>query len=198
MKPWFEFAKIWSLSLFLVGSPSGHAMGAAGVWYVMVTALLSVATEKQCSPLLYRYVWGRAIIYFEYSFVFHVLCAPNLHFLCQIVAGEPVGPDAAGGAGGVHVQSLHGCPLPPPGYCRSPYRLVHPWESTLQVRCVNSELNFISFSATFLRLQVCWELLRPSCPQSPSLGKQLHLTYETLSRKFWGLYDQTPKSNQLP
>lgn len=36
------------------GSPSGHAMAAAGVWYVMVTALLSLATEKQCPPLLYR------------------------------------------------------------------------------------------------------------------------------------------------
>uniref|UniRef100_A0A672ISX3 glucose-6-phosphatase n=1 Tax=Salarias fasciatus TaxID=181472 RepID=A0A672ISX3_SALFA len=29
------------------GSPSGHAMAAAGVWYVMVTALLSMAAERK-------------------------------------------------------------------------------------------------------------------------------------------------------
>lgn len=43
-------------SRFPPGSPSGHAMGAAGVWYVMVTALLATATEKRCPPLLYRWV----------------------------------------------------------------------------------------------------------------------------------------------
>ncbi|MBN3308748.1 G6PC phosphatase, partial [Amia calva] len=34
------------------GSPSGHAMGSAGVWYVMVTAVLSIASEKKHSSLL--------------------------------------------------------------------------------------------------------------------------------------------------
>lgn len=36
------------------GSPSGHAMGAAGVYYVMVTALLSAAMgKKQLRTLKY-------------------------------------------------------------------------------------------------------------------------------------------------
>lgn len=34
------------------GSPSGHAMGAAGVYYVMVTALLSIALGKRQSKTL--------------------------------------------------------------------------------------------------------------------------------------------------
>lgn len=34
------------------GSPSGHAMGAAGVYYVMVTALLSIAMGKKQSKTL--------------------------------------------------------------------------------------------------------------------------------------------------
>lgn len=36
------------------GSPSGHAMGASAVWYVMVTALLAVAAERRCPPLLFK------------------------------------------------------------------------------------------------------------------------------------------------
>lgn len=28
--------------VFILGSPSGHAMGSAGVYYVMVTAILSI------------------------------------------------------------------------------------------------------------------------------------------------------------
>ncbi|XP_068161637.1 glucose-6-phosphatase a, catalytic subunit, tandem duplicate 1 [Antennarius striatus] len=36
------------------GSPSGHAMAVAGVWYVMVTSMLSIAAEKNCHPLLYK------------------------------------------------------------------------------------------------------------------------------------------------
>ncbi|KAM9837873.1 glucose-6-phosphatase catalytic subunit 1-like [Aulostomus maculatus] len=36
------------------GSPSGHAMGAAGGWCVMMTALLTIAAEKQCPPLLFK------------------------------------------------------------------------------------------------------------------------------------------------
>lgn len=34
------------------GSPSGHAMGAAGVYYIMVTALLSTAMGKKQSRTL--------------------------------------------------------------------------------------------------------------------------------------------------
>ncbi|KAI1230272.1 Glucose-6-phosphatase [Lamprotornis superbus] len=40
------------------GSPSGHAMGAAGVYYVMVTALLSAAGgEKKSRTLRYWVLW---------------------------------------------------------------------------------------------------------------------------------------------
>lgn len=43
-------------------------MGAAGVWFVMVTALLSVATEQRCPPLLYKLVCVNTIIHFFYIF----------------------------------------------------------------------------------------------------------------------------------
>jgi hypothetical protein len=31
-------------------------MGSSGVWYVMITAVFSVATERRFPPLLYRWV----------------------------------------------------------------------------------------------------------------------------------------------
>ncbi|XP_030629564.1 glucose-6-phosphatase a, catalytic subunit, tandem duplicate 1 isoform X2 [Chanos chanos] len=36
------------------GSPSGHAMGSAGVGYVMITAMLSMAAQRKPSNLIYR------------------------------------------------------------------------------------------------------------------------------------------------
>ncbi|XP_013888219.1 glucose-6-phosphatase a, catalytic subunit, tandem duplicate 1 [Austrofundulus limnaeus] len=75
------------------GSPSGHAMAAAGVWYVMVTALLSIATEKRCPPLLYRLLqvglWALMVL------VVLVVCMSRVfmaaHFPHQVVAGVVTG-----------------------------------------------------------------------------------------------------------
>ncbi|XP_041829177.1 glucose-6-phosphatase a, catalytic subunit, tandem duplicate 1 [Melanotaenia boesemani] len=75
------------------GSPSGHAMGAAGVWYVMVTALLSIATEKQCPPLLYKLLqiglWALMVL------VELVVCMSRVymaaHFPHQVIAGVITG-----------------------------------------------------------------------------------------------------------
>ncbi|XP_056285810.1 glucose-6-phosphatase a, catalytic subunit, tandem duplicate 1 [Pseudoliparis swirei] len=75
------------------GSPSGHAMGAAAVWYVMVTALLAIATEKRCPPLLYRFLqlglWGLM------GLVQLLVCMSRAymaaHFPHQVVAGAITG-----------------------------------------------------------------------------------------------------------
>lgn len=38
------------LSVFVItGSPSGHAMGAAGVYYTLVTSILTILTSKKSS-----------------------------------------------------------------------------------------------------------------------------------------------------
>uniref|UniRef100_A0A3B4Z7A6 glucose-6-phosphatase n=1 Tax=Stegastes partitus TaxID=144197 RepID=A0A3B4Z7A6_9TELE len=75
------------------GSPSGHAMGAAGVWYVMVTALLSVATEKQCPPLLYKLL--QMILWTLMILVMLGVCMSRVymaaHFPHQVVAGVVTG-----------------------------------------------------------------------------------------------------------
>ncbi|KAM9424041.1 glucose-6-phosphatase a, catalytic subunit, tandem duplicate 1 [Pholidichthys leucotaenia] len=75
------------------GSPSGHAMGAAGVWYVMVTALLSIATEKQCPPLLYKFL--QVILWALMTLVVLVVCMSRVymaaHFPHQVIAGVITG-----------------------------------------------------------------------------------------------------------
>ncbi|XP_029933564.1 glucose-6-phosphatase-like isoform X2 [Myripristis murdjan] len=75
------------------GSPSGHAMGAAGVWYVMVTALLSMATEKQCPPLLYRFL--QIGLWSLMSLVELLVCMSRVymaaHFPHQVIAGVITG-----------------------------------------------------------------------------------------------------------
>ncbi|KAL6094539.1 uncharacterized protein ACO6RY_15931 [Pungitius sinensis] len=75
------------------GSPSGHAMGAAGVWYVMVTALLAIATEKQCPPLLYRLL--QVGLWVLMGLVVVVVCMSRVymaaHFPHQVVAGAITG-----------------------------------------------------------------------------------------------------------
>ncbi|KAK9530064.1 hypothetical protein VZT92_011597 [Zoarces viviparus] len=75
------------------GSPSGHAMGAAGVWYVMVTALLAVATEKRCPPLLYRFL--QIGLWVLMGLVELVVCMSRVymaaHFPHQVVAGAITG-----------------------------------------------------------------------------------------------------------
>lgn len=79
--------------MFHAGSPSGHAMGAAGVWYVMVTATLACATEKQCPPLLYKFLqlglWGLM------GLVLLLVCMSRVyvaaHFPHQVIAGVFMG-----------------------------------------------------------------------------------------------------------
>lgn len=44
--------------------------------------------------------------------------------LWQVLAGGAVDADGSGGVGGLHVQGLHGGPLPTPGHCWSHYRFV--------------------------------------------------------------------------
>ncbi|XP_030610803.1 glucose-6-phosphatase a, catalytic subunit, tandem duplicate 1 [Archocentrus centrarchus] len=75
------------------GSPSGHAMGAAGVWYVMVTALLSIAKEKQCPPLLYKFL--QTGLWMLMAMVELVVCMSRVymaaHFPHQVIAGVITG-----------------------------------------------------------------------------------------------------------
>lgn len=71
------------------GSPSGHAMGAAGVWYVMVTALLSLALEKQCPLLLYRFL--QMGLWALMGLIELIVCMSRVymaaHFPHQVIAG---------------------------------------------------------------------------------------------------------------
>ncbi|CAJ1080168.1 glucose-6-phosphatase a%2C catalytic subunit, tandem duplicate 1 [Xyrichtys novacula] len=75
------------------GSPSGHAMGAAGVWYVMVTATLATATEKQCPPLLYKFL--QAGLWSLMGLILVVVCMSRIyvaaHFPHQVIAGVITG-----------------------------------------------------------------------------------------------------------
>ncbi|XP_047464455.1 glucose-6-phosphatase a, catalytic subunit, tandem duplicate 1 [Mugil cephalus] len=75
------------------GSPSGHAMGAAGVWYVMVTALLSFATEKRCPPLLYKSL--QIVLWSFMALVLLLVCMSRVyvaaHFPHQVIAGVITG-----------------------------------------------------------------------------------------------------------
>uniref|UniRef100_A0A3P9JWS5 Glucose-6-phosphatase n=1 Tax=Oryzias latipes TaxID=8090 RepID=A0A3P9JWS5_ORYLA len=75
------------------GSPSGHAMGAACVWYVMVTAVLSIAAEKRCPPLLYKLLQGG--LWGLFFLVELLVCMSRVfmaaHFPHQVVAGVITG-----------------------------------------------------------------------------------------------------------
>uniref|UniRef100_A0A3P8S9M4 glucose-6-phosphatase n=1 Tax=Amphiprion percula TaxID=161767 RepID=A0A3P8S9M4_AMPPE len=75
------------------GSPSGHAMGAAVVWYVMITALLTVATEQRCPPLLYKFL--QMILWTLMILVMLVVCMSRVfmaaHFPHQVIAGAITG-----------------------------------------------------------------------------------------------------------
>ncbi|XP_076616179.1 glucose-6-phosphatase a, catalytic subunit, tandem duplicate 1 isoform X1 [Chaetodon auriga] len=75
------------------GSPSGHAMGAAGVWYVMVTATLSIAKEKRCPPLLYKFL--QVGLWVLMGLVELVVCMSRVymaaHFPHQVIAGVITG-----------------------------------------------------------------------------------------------------------
>ncbi|XP_071584794.1 glucose-6-phosphatase catalytic subunit 1 isoform X1 [Heliangelus exortis] len=80
------------------GSPSGHAMGAAGVYYVMVTALLSAATGKKqsktlkywmCLPAPHRVLW--MVLWTGFWAVQVCVCLSRVfiaaHFPHQVIVG---------------------------------------------------------------------------------------------------------------
>ncbi|XP_051927492.1 glucose-6-phosphatase a, catalytic subunit, tandem duplicate 1 isoform X2 [Hippocampus zosterae] len=75
------------------GSPSGHAMGAAGVWYVMVTAVLHMAAEKRCPPSLYKLL--RLVLGVLMGLVLLGVCMSRVylaaHFPHQVLAGIVTG-----------------------------------------------------------------------------------------------------------
>ncbi|XP_041671668.1 glucose-6-phosphatase a, catalytic subunit, tandem duplicate 1 [Cheilinus undulatus] len=75
------------------GSPSGHAMGAAGVWYVMVTAILTSATEKQCPALLYKFL--QLGLWSLMGLILLIVCMSRIymaaHFPHQVIAGVITG-----------------------------------------------------------------------------------------------------------
>ncbi|XP_076213020.1 glucose-6-phosphatase catalytic subunit 1 isoform X1 [Aptenodytes patagonicus] len=72
------------------GSPSGHAMGAAGVYYIMVTALLSTAMgKKQSRTLKYWVLW--TVLWTGFWAVQVCVCLSRVfiaaHFPHQVIAG---------------------------------------------------------------------------------------------------------------
>uniref|UniRef100_A0A8C4KWZ8 glucose-6-phosphatase n=1 Tax=Dromaius novaehollandiae TaxID=8790 RepID=A0A8C4KWZ8_DRONO len=79
----------WELC-FRAGSPSGHAMGAASVYYVMVTALLSMAAgEQQVKTLKYWVLW--TVLWTGFWAVQVCVCLSRVfiaaHFPHQVIAG---------------------------------------------------------------------------------------------------------------
>ncbi|XP_061087037.1 glucose-6-phosphatase a, catalytic subunit, tandem duplicate 1 [Conger conger] len=71
------------------GSPSGHAMGSAGVWYIMVTAVLSIAAEKNCSAVLTGLM--RLVLWMVFWSVELLVCMSRVymaaHFPHQVIIG---------------------------------------------------------------------------------------------------------------
>ncbi|XP_068610386.1 glucose-6-phosphatase a, catalytic subunit, tandem duplicate 1 [Brachionichthys hirsutus] len=75
------------------GSPSGHAMAVAGVWFVMVTSLLTMAAENNCPPTLYRFL--QVGLWMLVGLMELVVCMSRLyilaHFPHQVIAGAIIG-----------------------------------------------------------------------------------------------------------
>ncbi|XP_041937859.1 glucose-6-phosphatase catalytic subunit 1-like [Alosa sapidissima] len=71
------------------GSPSGHAMGAAGVWCVMITAVLSMAAKKKPPFLLYSILQVSLLVLFV--LVELIVCMSRVymaaHFPHQVISG---------------------------------------------------------------------------------------------------------------
>lgn len=67
--------------LFLLGSPSGHAMGSSCVWYVMVTAALSytVRWKDKSAVTLHRWVSFHYSNSYRYVFIY-MLCFQLTYF----------------------------------------------------------------------------------------------------------------------
>ncbi|KAG1954644.1 glucose-6-phosphatase a, catalytic subunit, tandem duplicate 1 [Pimephales promelas] len=71
------------------GSPSGHAMGSAGVGYVMVTAVLSIVAERKMPPLSYRFF--QLMLWSLLGLVELLVCMSRVylaaHFPHQVISG---------------------------------------------------------------------------------------------------------------
>ncbi|XP_026078885.1 glucose-6-phosphatase a, catalytic subunit, tandem duplicate 1 [Carassius auratus] len=71
------------------GSPSGHAMGSAGVGYVMVTAVLSIVAERKPPPLQYRCL--QLMLWMLLGLVELLVCMSRVylaaHFPHQVISG---------------------------------------------------------------------------------------------------------------
>ncbi|KAL1263966.1 hypothetical protein QQF64_004321 [Cirrhinus molitorella] len=71
------------------GSPSGHAMGSAGVGYVMVTAVLSIIAERKLPPSHYRLL--QLVLWMALGLVELLVCMSRVylaaHFPHQVISG---------------------------------------------------------------------------------------------------------------
>lgn len=71
------------------GSPSGHAMGSAGVGYVMVTAVLSIVAARKLPPLQYRFL--QLMLWMLLGLVELLVCMSRVylaaHFPHQVISG---------------------------------------------------------------------------------------------------------------
>uniref|UniRef100_A0A8C8RBY0 Glucose-6-phosphatase n=1 Tax=Pelusios castaneus TaxID=367368 RepID=A0A8C8RBY0_9SAUR len=71
------------------GSPSGHAMGAAGVYYVMVTAILSIALGRKQPTIKHQFL--RTVLWAGFWAVQVCVCLSRVfiaaHFPHQVIAG---------------------------------------------------------------------------------------------------------------
>ncbi|KAL2078207.1 hypothetical protein ACEWY4_025892 [Coilia grayii] len=80
------------------GSPSGHAMGSAGVWFVMITAILSMAAKRKPHPLLYSLLQGALLLLLV--LVELIVCMSRVymaaHFPHQVISGVISGLIVAG------------------------------------------------------------------------------------------------------
>ncbi|XP_006901752.1 PREDICTED: glucose-6-phosphatase [Elephantulus edwardii] len=93
------------------GSPSGHAMGAAGVYYVMVTATLSIFRGKKKSTFRFRCL--NVILWLGFWAVQLNVCLSRIylaaHFPHQVVAGVLSGIAVAETFR--HIQSIYNASL---------------------------------------------------------------------------------------
>uniref|UniRef100_A0A8C4TEE3 Glucose-6-phosphatase n=1 Tax=Erpetoichthys calabaricus TaxID=27687 RepID=A0A8C4TEE3_ERPCA len=71
------------------GSPSGHAMGSAGVWYVMISAILTLASQRNHSTLQTGCL--RVLLWSLFCTIELLVCMARVylaaHFPHQVIAG---------------------------------------------------------------------------------------------------------------
>nr|AFH41335.1 glucose-6-phosphatase [Acipenser baerii] len=95
------------------GSPSGHAMGAAGVYYVMVTSILTIVLHKN-KPLNTIKNWCvRAVLWSVFWGVQLCVCLSRIflaaHFPHQVITGVIIGMIVAEAFS--HIQWIYGASL---------------------------------------------------------------------------------------